>query len=340
MINNILLNFKQGQLADTRENINLLISKMEEQSGGVNEEFLSKNDYIKFHQIEVAGDNDTYSTIIKDKDGTGEIEFVDTLDSDELNVKVVVLLNDDNEVVPIYITDSPTSEAQVIGQDVDKTLDIRFPYYVIQSPFYENYYVPSTLDRITEGELTDSIQAMASQVPDKSERILSVLTATKYEVRDYTGKVIVLLDDNDEIVPLTTFVGIEPQGGITEEFYNCVIYSPAWESVVSSILNKIKNNECSIPEEASEEYKQNFAKMLTATKYEIRNVPYVDKKMKIVGQNMFNAAISSLSSSISSQNTTLASRITELEQRLAILISAFEADPESTAEEEQNEPEP
>ena len=33
MINNVLLNFKQGQLADTRENINLLISKMEEQSG-------------------------------------------------------------------------------------------------------------------------------------------------------------------------------------------------------------------------------------------------------------------------------------------------------------------
>ena len=112
MINNVLLNFKQGQLADTRENINVLISKMEEQSGGVNEEFLSKNDYIKFHQIEVAGDNDSYSTIIKDKDGTGEIEIIDTLDDSEKGRAYIVFLNDNNEICPIInegVTDSGDS---------------------------------------------------------------------------------------------------------------------------------------------------------------------------------------------------------------------------------------
>ena len=52
---------------------------------------------------------------------------------------------------------------------------------------------------------------------------------------------------------------------------------------------------------------------------------------------MFSAVISSLISSIATQKTALTSRITELEQRLAILISAFEADPELAAE---REPEP
>ena len=151
MINNILLNFKQGQLADTSENINLLISKMEEQSGDVNAKFLSKNDYIKFHQNEVAGDNASYSRIIKDKDGTGEIEIIDTLDDSEKGGTYIVFLNDNDEICPIindgmidsgdiFVQSIPDNEqlAQRIVQEISTMSEETLNNFISQHPYYES----------------------------------------------------------------------------------------------------------------------------------------------------------------------------------------------------------
>ena len=47
-----------------------------------NDVYLPSNDYIKFDKIE-DGASGVYSTVLKDSDKTGKIEFVDALDDDE-----------------------------------------------------------------------------------------------------------------------------------------------------------------------------------------------------------------------------------------------------------------
>ena len=49
-----------------------------------NDEYLASNDYVKFHQIEEASaTSGVYSTILKDTDTSGQIEFIDALDENE-----------------------------------------------------------------------------------------------------------------------------------------------------------------------------------------------------------------------------------------------------------------
>ena len=49
-----------------------------------NDDYLASNDFVKFHKIEEAtATNGVYSTILKDSDTSGQIEFVDTLDDGE-----------------------------------------------------------------------------------------------------------------------------------------------------------------------------------------------------------------------------------------------------------------
>ena len=59
-----------------------------------NDNYLANNDYVKFHSVEQAGEEvGVYSTVLKDTDGTGQVEFVDMLDKNESeadgSVKVV-----------------------------------------------------------------------------------------------------------------------------------------------------------------------------------------------------------------------------------------------------------
>ena len=104
-------------------------------------------------------------------------------------------------------------------------------------------------------------------------------------------------------------------------FSESIDWTAEKEAQISTMLSGL--SELSVPEWLSEADKTKFAQYKTATKYEIQETPAnVDKKMKLVGLNMFNDAVD-----------TLENRVSELEQRLAALISAFEADPEPAEEE-------
>ena len=49
-----------------------------------NDEYLANNDFVKFHQVEEASTTSgVYSTILKDTDTSGQIEFLDALDANE-----------------------------------------------------------------------------------------------------------------------------------------------------------------------------------------------------------------------------------------------------------------
>ena len=67
-----------------------------------NDDYLASNDYVKFHRIEEeSASSGVFSTILKDTDTSGQIEFVDTLDEAEKGEKFIVFLDDNEEIIPV-----------------------------------------------------------------------------------------------------------------------------------------------------------------------------------------------------------------------------------------------
>ena len=68
-----------------------------------NDDYLASNDYVKFHRIEEeSATSGVYSTILKDTDTSGQIEFIDTLYvAKHPPHKVIIYLDDNNEAVPV-----------------------------------------------------------------------------------------------------------------------------------------------------------------------------------------------------------------------------------------------
>ena len=68
-----------------------------------NDDYLASNDYVKFHRVEEeSATSGVYSTILKDTDTSGQIEFVDTLDVSEQGDKVIVFLDENEEIVEFH----------------------------------------------------------------------------------------------------------------------------------------------------------------------------------------------------------------------------------------------
>ena len=82
-----------------------------------NDNYLASNDYVRFHQIEEASaTSGVYSTILRDTDTSGQIEFVDTLDDGEVqadNMMKIVGLNMFNDAVDTLETSISSSNARI-----------------------------------------------------------------------------------------------------------------------------------------------------------------------------------------------------------------------------------
>ena len=83
-----------------------------------NDDYLASNDYVKFHQIEEeSATSGVYSTILKDTDESGQIEFIDTLDASEKNGRII-LLDENDQVVPIYNENKGTQLSMRTAQNI------------------------------------------------------------------------------------------------------------------------------------------------------------------------------------------------------------------------------
>ena len=177
--------------------------------------------------------------------------------------------------------------------------------------------------RIEEESATSGVYSTILKDADTSGQIEFVDTLDENEQE----KVIVFLDANEEVVPRKW----EQLSDTDNDFYEYIPWHAPLEEeaqqLVSSITSHALDDTIAQWKEDDPDNADKYEKLKTITHYEVRYiVGTIDKKMKVVGFNMFNDAIDSLESSISSQNATLISRVAELETRLNILISAFEND--------------
>ena len=104
MINDILLNFKQGRIADTRENVEMIQQKVEEHENQISQQTI----FSKIESLDSA--DNLYHMAISVNDGSGSLEVVDKADEDTSDGKMSVvglnmykssiasLMNDVNEL--------------------------------------------------------------------------------------------------------------------------------------------------------------------------------------------------------------------------------------------------
>ena len=274
-----------------------------------NDDYLASNDYVKFDRIEEeSATSGVYSTILKDTDASGQIEFVDTPDDAEY-VEVlkpyIVYLDDDNNIVPLHPDISGLEGWQTHIFLSDTFTEENAAEFVRQ--------IGTTNPR---SELVTQIQSMISAADDTTlaDDIARELNIVNYEKR--TGKYIVLLDSDGRVVPY-----ISNSGGRC--FY---IYEWQWtaeeeqsqKGFVERLLSGELNGNIEARANMFPDWAERTLREKTIVKYEVRGATYgivPDKNMKVVGLNMFNDAVA-----------TLETRITELETRLTDLISAFEDD--------------
>ena len=81
----LIKNFKQGRIADTRENVEIIQQKVEEHDSQISQQ-------IVFSKIESLDANDNlYHSIIKVNDGSASLEVVDKADEDTSDGKMTVV---------------------------------------------------------------------------------------------------------------------------------------------------------------------------------------------------------------------------------------------------------
>ena len=85
MINDILLNFKQGRLANTRENIERIQQKVEEHDSQIRQQ----NVFSKVETLD--SDDNLYHMTISVSDGSASLEIVDKADEDTSDGKMTVV---------------------------------------------------------------------------------------------------------------------------------------------------------------------------------------------------------------------------------------------------------
>ena len=128
-----------------------------------NDDYLASNDYVKFDRIEEEGaTSGVYSTVLKDTDTSGQIEFVDTLDDVERQ-KIIVFLDANEEVVP-YPNGHGFSE--------------EFSWSATQE---ENYRATAT--RIANGEMDSQLDQAIAGDPTNKDKYEKMKTITHIAVR-------------------------------------------------------------------------------------------------------------------------------------------------------------
>ena len=333
-----------------------------------NDDYLASNDYVKFHRIEEEGaTSGVYSTILKDTDTSGQIEFVDTLDEGE--VKVIVFLDENNEVVPFRIEETDGLVESIPWSDEQEAI-----------------CKGATIPNIIKGSYNGLIAEWKEEDPDNADKYERMKTITQYDVRgtgiDKSMKVVGLNMFNDAIQSLESavsgttnnlkdyikFSSIEesteeagvyhtvlsndkaagqlefvdtlddaeqvrvivclnannercPMMNDNGEYVETLPLTEENESYARDLVNQAINGELNIEElkQADPENAEIYDRMATITHMEIQtSSANTDKKIKVVGSNMFNAAINSLESGI----TSLESGITTLNSSISSLTSS------------------
>ena len=135
-----------------------------------NDNFLANHDYVKFHKIEdQTATTGVYSTILKDTDTTGQIEFIDTLDEDNdgkwINIE---FLNEEEDYIEVYqdgvgfvdcIPWSPEAEQsarELVDDIVNKRLDAVIAQRMIDDP--ENAEKHEKMKTIRNIDILDTSQ--------------------------------------------------------------------------------------------------------------------------------------------------------------------------------------
>ena len=131
------------------------------------------------------------------------------------------------------------------------------------------------------------------------------------------AKVIVFLDANNDACPFR----LEENDVNTQVIVESIPWSEENVGIAQTVIINITNGSFNALiaqwKEEDPDNADKYERMKSITQYEVHTGP--DKKMKIVGQNMFNSRVSALTA-----------RIAELEKRLETLISAFQDEPTAT----------
>ena len=91
----MLLNFKQGRIANTVENVEMIQQKVEEHENQISQQTV-------FSKVEsLDAEDNLYHTVLTNDNAAGQLEFIDTLDDAEKGDKVIVFLHEDGELVQI-----------------------------------------------------------------------------------------------------------------------------------------------------------------------------------------------------------------------------------------------
>ena len=331
-----------------------------------NDDYLASNDYVKFHRIEEeSATSGVYSTILKDTDTSGQIEFVDTLDEGE--AKVIVFLDENNEVVPFCMDDITEGLVEFIpwsdeNLSIAQAVIINIPKGSFDGPIaqwkeedpdnadkYEriktikNYDVRGTgIDKCMKvvglNMFNDAIQSLESAVSGTTNDLKDYIKFSSIEASTEESGVYHTVLSNDKAAGQLEFVDTLDDAEQGEKYIVCLNannercpmldenggfvetlpLTEENEAYARDLVNQIAQGEIDVDQikQDDPDNAETYDRMAAITHMEIQTIANPDKKIKIVGKNMFDSSVGALTS-----------RIAELEARLNILISAFEADP-------------
>ena len=118
-----------------------------------NDDYLASNDYVKFHRIEEESESSgVYSTILKDTDTSGQIEFVDTLDASEYGGRRIAFTDTSGEnIIPFNFDGNGFVESVPFTDESDAEM-------------------AELLERFLEGELNDTIAQLKANDPENADK--------------------------------------------------------------------------------------------------------------------------------------------------------------------------
>ena len=264
-----ILNFKQGRIADTRQNVEMLQERIEVIDEKIEHHDNQIDKQTIFSKVEsIEPDDNLYHMTISVNDGSGSLEVVDKADEDTTDGKMSVvglnmykssiasLMNDVNE-----LKNKPTAGLKF--SEIESETE--------ESGVYHTVIVNNNSVEGGQVEIIDTLDAA-----------------------EQGEKYIVFLDSEGQVVPIMNDSAMGPDDDL---FLESLPWSSEQEIMAQNYVGNITSGSMteSLTTLAQNQpnYSEQILDILNIVEYRVRSNLNPDKKMSVVGKNMFESIINS-----------------------------------------------